>query len=179
MKNEIIDQYNYIGEKIGTVEKEIAHEKGVWHKSEHVWIFNDKNEILLQYRCADKKLYPNTWDVSFAGHISAGESSIDAVIREGKEELGIKVDLNKLNYVFTNREKIKYEQINSKEFVDIYLLRQNIELDKIKFQEEEVSDAKYVSINEFFRLAKENKIMPHESEYAVIEKILKNNFKEV
>ena len=95
MKNEIIDQYNYIGEKIGTVDKEIAHQKGLWHKSVHVWILNDKNEILLQYRCADKKLYPNTWDVSFAGHISAGESSIDAVIREGKEELGIKVDLNK------------------------------------------------------------------------------------
>ena len=99
MKNEIIDQYNYIGEKIGTVDKEIAHEKGLWHKSVHVWIVNDKNEILLQYRSADKKLYPNTWDVSFAGHISAGESSIDAVIREGKEELGIKVDLNNLNYI--------------------------------------------------------------------------------
>ena len=174
MKREIIDQYSNIGEKIGTVDKDLAHEIGIWHKSVHVWIVNDKNEILIQYRCADKKLYPNTWDVSFAGHINAGESSAEAVIREGKEELGIEVNLDKLNYVFTNREEIKYEQIDSKEFVDIYLLKQNIELDKIKFQEEEVSDAKYVSIDEFFKLTKENKIMPHEIEYAVLEKILKN-----
>ena len=124
MIHEIIDQYNYIGEKIGTVDKQIAHEKGLWHKSVHVWIINDKNEILLQYRCADKKLYPDTWDVSFAGHINAGESSIQAVIREGKEELGIDVDLDKLSYVFTNKEEIKYKQINSKEFVDIYILKQ-------------------------------------------------------
>lgn len=170
MIHEIIDQYNYIGEKIGIVDKQIAHEKGLWHKSVHVWIINDKNEILLQYRCADKKLYPDTWDVSFAGHIDAGESSIEAVIREGKEELGIDVDLDKLSYVFTNREEIKYKQIDSKEFVDIYILKQNVELDKIVFQAEEVSDAKYVLIEEFFKLAKENKIMPHEIEYMVLEK---------
>lgn len=173
MKHEIIDEYNNIGEKIGTVDKEIAHEKGLWHKSVHVWILNDKNEILLQYRCTDKKLYPNTWDVSFAGHISAGESSAEAVIREGKEELGIEVNLDKLNYVFTNREEIKYKEIDSKEFVDIFILKQDIKLDKIEFQKEEVSDAKYVSIDEFFKLAKENKIMPHEIEYMVLEKILK------
>lgn len=173
MKREIIDQYNYIGEKIGTVDKEIAHEKGLWHKSVHVWVVNDKNEILLQYRCADKSLYPNTWDVSFAGHISAGENSIEALIREGKEELGIDVDLDKLNYIFTNREEIKYEQINSKEFVDIYILKQNVELDKIVFQAEEVSDAKYVPIGELFELVKQNKIMPHEIEYMVLEKIIK------
>ena len=173
MKREIIDQYNYIGEKVGTVDKEIAHKKGLWHKSVHVWIINDKNEILLQYRCADKSLYPNTWDVSFAGHISAEENSIEALIREGKEELGIDVELEKLNYIFTNREEIKYEQINSKEFVDIYILKQNVELDKITFQAEEVSGAKYVSIDEFFKLAKDNKIMPHEIEYMVLEKILK------
>lgn len=173
MKHEIIDQYNYMGEKIGTVDKEIAHEKGLWHKSVHVWVVNDKNEILLQYRCADKSLYPNTWNVSFAGHISAGENSIEALIREGKEELGIDVDLDKLNYIFTNREEIKYAQINSKEFVDIYILKQNVELDKIAFQAEEVSDAKYVPIGELFELVKQNKIMPHEIEYMVLEKIIK------
>lgn len=173
MIHEMIDEYNNIGEKIGIVDKEIAHQKGLWHKSVHVWVLNDRNEILVQYRCADKKLYPNTWDVSFAGHISSGENSIEALIREGKEELGIEVELEKLNYIFTNREEIKYEQIDSKEFVDIYILKQNVELDKIAFQAEEVSDAKYVSIEEFFELVKQNKIMPHEIEYMVLENILK------
>lgn len=173
MEHEIIDEYNLIGEKIGVVDKEIAHKKGLWHKAIHVWILNDKNEILLQYRCAEKKLYPNTWDCSFAGHIGVGEASVHAVVREGKEELGIDVDLEKLEYVLTNREKTKYEQIQSNEFVDIYILRQNINLNSITLQKEEVSDTKYVSLEEFFNLIKEEKILPHEIEYMVLKEILK------
>ena len=172
MVHEIIDEYNKIGEKIGTVDKEIAHKDGLWHKSVHVWIINDKNEILLQYRCADKKLYPNKWDCSFAGHISAGETSIEALLREGKEELGIDIDLEKLNYVMTNRECIKYENINSNEFVDIYILRQNIDIDKISFQKEEVSNAKYVPIEKFFELINNDDIIPHKIEYMVLKEII-------
>lgn len=175
MEHEMIDEYNYRGEKIGIVDKEIAHKMGLWHKSVHVWILNDKNEILLQYRCAEKKLYPNTWDCSFAGHVGAGESSIQAVLREGKEELGINVDLENLNYVLTNRENVKYEQINSNEFVDIYILRQNVELDKILFQKEEVSNAKYVSLDEFFKLIEEGKVLPHKIEYMILKEILYGN----
>lgn len=173
MEHEMIDEYNQIGEKIGIVDKAIAHKEGLWHKAIHVWILNNKNEILLQYRCAEKKLYPNTWDCSFAGHIGAGESSIQAAIREGKEELGIDIDLEKLEYVLTNREKVKYEQIQSNEFVDIYILRQNVELKDISFQKEEVSDAKYVSLDEFFNLIKEEKVLPHKVEYMVLKEILK------
>lgn len=172
MEKEMIDEYNYRGEKIGVVDKDIAHKKGLWHKSVHVWILNDKNQILLQYRCAEKKLYPNTWDCSFAGHISAGESSIQAAQREGKEEIGIDVDLDKLNFILTNRECIKYEDINSNEFVDIFILRQNLNLEEIKFQKEEVSDAKYVSLNEFFNLIDNGKLLPHKIEYMVLKEYL-------
>ena len=104
MEYEMIDEYNHIGEKIGVIDKAIAHKKGTWHKAIHVWVINNKNEILLQYRCAEKKLYPNTWDCSFAGHIGTGESSTQAVLREGKEELGIDVNLENREYVLSIRE---------------------------------------------------------------------------
>lgn len=172
MAKEMIDEYNLRGEKIGVVDKDVAHEKGLWHKSVHVWILNNDNQILLQYRCSDKKLYPDTWDCSFAGHISAGESSVEALLREGKEELGIDVDLNNLEYILTNREHISYEDINSNEFVDIYVLRQDVKLEDILYQEEEVSDAKYVTIDEFFDLMDNGKLLPHKVEYMVLKEIL-------
>ncbi len=106
MEHEMIDQLNEeTGEVIGIVDKDIAHRDGLWHKSVHVWIVNDKNQILLQQRCAEKKFYPNVWDSSFAGHVGAGEDSITSAIREGEEELGIQVDINKMNYLFTYKEK--------------------------------------------------------------------------
>ena len=43
MKKEMIDEYNRLGEKIGIVDKEIAHRDGLWHKAIHVLIINDKN----------------------------------------------------------------------------------------------------------------------------------------
>lgn len=173
MVHEMIDEYNKIGEKIGVVDKEIAHRDGLWHKAIHVWIINDNNEILLQYRCSEKKLYPNLWDCSFAGHIGAGESSIEALVREGKEELGIDVDLQKLEFVMTSVEKVIYEKIVSNEFEDVYILRQNVDLDKIVFQKEEVSDAKYVPLKEFFEFVKRGDVVPHEIEYMVLKEILK------
>ena len=173
MKHEMIDEYNTRGEKIGIVDKAVAHEKGLWHKSVHVWIINDKNEILLQYRSAEKDLYPNTWDCSFAGHIDTGESSIEAVLREGKEELDIDVNLENLQYVFTNREMFQYGQVNSNEFVDIYILRQNINLQNVELQKEEVSNAKYVSKEQFFELMKNGTLIPHKIEYMVLKEILK------
>lgn len=173
MVHEMIDEYNKIGEKIGVVDKEIAHRDGLWHKAIHVWIINDNNEILLQYRCSQKKLYPNLWDCSFAGHIGAGESSINALVREGKEELGIDVDLQKLEFVMTSVEKVVYEKIVSNEFEDVYILRQNVDLDKLQFQKEEVSDAKYVPLKDFFEFVKRGDVVPHEIEYMVLKEILK------
>ena len=54
--------------------KQQAHEDGNFHRTAHVWIINDKNELLLQKRSASKKSHPNCWDISGAGHIRAGES---------------------------------------------------------------------------------------------------------
>lgn len=173
MEHEMIDEYNKLGEKIGVVDKEIAHRDGLWHKAIHVWIINDKNEVLLQYRCAEKKLYPNMWDTSFAGHIGAGESSIQAVIREGKEELGIDVDLEKLEFLMTMVEKVRYEKIVSNEFIDIYILRQNVDINKIALQKEEVADAKYVSMDEFFKIVERGDICPHEMIYKVLKELWK------
>ncbi len=176
MEHEMIDEYNKLGEKIGVVDKEIAHRDGLWHKAIHVWIINDKNEILLQYRCAEKKLYPNMWDTSFAGHIGAGESSIEAVIREGKEELGIDVDLEKLEFNDTMVEKVRYEQIVSNEFIDIYILRQNVDINKIALQKEEVSDAKYVTMDEFFKIVERGEICPHKNIYMVLKEMLQDKW---
>ena len=86
---DIFDENNNI---IGQVkEKTQAHEDGNFHRTAHIWIMNDKKEILLQKRSATKKSHPNCWDISGAGHIRAGESVIDGAIRELKEELDVEL----------------------------------------------------------------------------------------
>ena len=173
MEHELIDYFDENGKHLGIIDKNIAHKKGLWHKSVHVWLINDKNQILMQKRCPQKNFFPNFWDCSFAGHIGTGENSLTGAIREGYEELGIKINNNDLIYLFTYKEKLKWGKITSNEFVDVYISFQNIDIKELKLQVEEVSDVKYFDIHEIF--SDNRKIVPHDYEYKKLEIFFKNN----
>jgi len=54
-----------------------------------VWIKNkNTGKYLVSQRCADKDIDPLKWE-TVAGHAIAGETSLDAAIREVYEEVGI------------------------------------------------------------------------------------------
>ena len=56
-----------------TLLKKEAHRLGHFHATVHVWCYSKSGKILLQQRGKDKKTFPLLWDVSVAGHVSAGE----------------------------------------------------------------------------------------------------------
>ncbi len=171
MEHEMIDYYDENLRHLGVVDKAIAHKNGLWHKSVHVWIINSKNQVLLQKRCAQKSFYPNYWDCSFAGHVSAGENSILSALREGKEELGIKIKEEELEFAFTNKEILNWEKIDSREFVDVFIMKKDIDIEALKFQKEEVSEAKYFDLEDLFN-GKIEKLFPHDEEYRLLKKLL-------
>jgi mutator protein MutT len=53
-------------------------------------IIIQQGSVLLGKRSANRKFYPNVWDV-FGGHVESGESNRQALERELSEELGIVV----------------------------------------------------------------------------------------
>lgn len=167
MEHELVDHLSKNGKFIGTVDKEVAHRLGLWHRSIHLWIVNDQDEILLQKRSANKKFYPNVYDCSVAGHVGANEETWITAIRESKEELGIDIKKDEMKLLFTIRERLCYHDIDSREFVDVYLVRKNVNLSDLTYQEEEVSEAKYVSLREFFSLmeTKDPSLFMHTEEY--------------
>ena len=61
--------------------KSYAHKAGLWHRTAHIWIYNSKGNILLQLRAKEKLLYPDMWDISAAGHVSAGEDPTTSGLR--------------------------------------------------------------------------------------------------
>lgn len=103
------------------ISKNEAHKIGLWHGSIHILIVNkDKTKTLLQKRCAQKKLYPNMWDIAVGGYISAGETPFNSATRELQEELGL--DINDYDIVEADRikEQLTNNGIISNEFVSIY-----------------------------------------------------------
>ena len=74
-----------------------------------------------------------------------GETSIDTLEREVKEEIG--VDIN-------NEYELLGTEIYKKQFVDMYKSNIKVDLSKIKLQVEEVNDIKFVTKEEFLEMAK-------------------------
>ncbi len=148
---EFFDVLDEEGNKTGKIKsREEVHRDGDWHKSVHIWIVNDKGEVLLQKRSPNKDSHPNMWDISSAGHLVAGDDSVSGALREIKEELGVEVLPEQLSLIGTRKKASKYTQtfVNN-EFSDVYLLRWSLTLNQLHIQEEEVSAVKYVPLDEF------------------------------
>jgi isopentenyl-diphosphate delta-isomerase len=85
-------------EKIGLMPKMEAHEKGVLHRAFSVFVFNDKNELLLQQRAAHKYHSPLLWTNTCCSHQRDGEGNIEAGKRRLKEEMGFECELEEVTW---------------------------------------------------------------------------------
>ncbi|CAI8397361.1 MAG: Isopentenyl-diphosphate Delta-isomerase [Formosa sp. Hel3_A1_48] len=80
-------------EQIGLMPKMEAHEKAVLHRAFSVFIFNSKNELMLQQRAAHKYHSPLLWTNTCCSHQRDGESNIQAGTRRLQEEMGFTTPL--------------------------------------------------------------------------------------
>lgn len=171
--DELVDIFDENQKFIKKEMKSVAHTLGHWHKSIHAYLINNNKEIVIQKRSADKDLYPNVWDVSFAGHVGAGEDTKTSALRECQEELGITLSENEIKYLFTVPEKLQWGKVRSNEFVDVFICVANFH-DIVK-QDEEVDDVKVIKIKNFIKMieSKHKELFPHFDEYEKMLPILK------
>ncbi|WP_159018187.1 isopentenyl-diphosphate Delta-isomerase [Algibacter sp. L3A6] len=80
-------------EQIGLMPKMEAHEKAVLHRAFSVFIFNDKNELMLQQRALTKYHSPALWTNTCCSHQRDGESNLQAGKRRLQEEMGFVAEL--------------------------------------------------------------------------------------
>lgn len=152
---EYTDVLDLDGKPTGQIKlKSEVHRDGDWHKTVHVWLINSRCELLIQKRASSKENYPNMWDISSAGHVLAGENSIAAAMREIREELGLKLPEENLEYLFSIKQQAtlnKGTYINN-EVSDVYLLPLDIDLSKLQLQREEVSEVKFIHFKELEKI---------------------------
>jgi len=149
---ELLDVLDEKGNKAGeTKTKKGLHEKGLWHQTVHIWVFSPKGEVLLQKRSMTVDNWPGIWDISAAGHLSAGEIPEQAALRETEEEIGLKVNLKDLKEVFVSKEvtEIPEKKYHNKEFQHVYLLLFRGRPSEIRFKDGEVETVKFISLERF------------------------------
>jgi len=83
-------------EQLGLMPKMEAHEKARLHRAFSVFVFNNKNELLMQQRANDKYHSPNLWTNTCCSHQRNGETNIEAGKRRLQEEMGFACDLKEI-----------------------------------------------------------------------------------
>lgn len=122
-----------------------------FHLVVNAWIINDKNEFLITQR-SSKKSHPLMWECT-GGSALFNENSVDAAVREVKEELGIDVDKNEAVFIGTTRRYYK----NCPDILDVWLFKSNVLIDDVIIQQEEVNDVMWASKEKIIDLFKAGK----------------------
>ncbi len=131
-----------------TASRQEVHQKGLWHRAVLVAIIDKNNKILIQQRSSTKEKYPDKWDLSVAGHVTAGYDSLNAVYTEVMEEIGMQIPadikLSDFRYVTSFRDCRKIsETFIENQFYDLFLLKLDLNINDIELQLEEVQAIDY------------------------------------
>ena len=118
-----------------------------------VFIQNSKGQFLIQKRSEKKNgLFATT-----GGHPKSGETSLQGLLTEVKEEIGL--DLNPKNLV------LYFSGKTEKVFYDDYYIKMDIDdIKKLKLQTEEVSFVEWFTEDEIKTLMKEGKFFKNHYE---------------
>ena len=132
---------------IGQVNRAEAHsDPSKIHRTIHVIVLNNKDEIILEKRSQNVDLFKGRW-IDVGGHVHYGESYEEAARREVKEEIGIEVQtLEKLGLVRKRTEK-------ESENIMAFLARHN---GPYEADEHEVEFIRIFKIEEVARMIEEN-----------------------
>ena len=160
---ELVDVLDKNGNKTNeVVDKDKAHKEGIYHPVVHLVVLSeDRKRMLLQKRCSKKKILPNMWDVAAAGHISSGEDNLESIKREFNEELGLDSEKYDFNYINMFEEKYDDRKYKVREYAFLYIVLNDIDINDIKIQEDEVSDVKWFSKEEYMKLTEEGLVIKH------------------
>ena len=151
---EIWEVYDKFREKTGKVIQRNSNERlkdGEYHLVITGIIQNSKKQILITKRKTDKPLYGGLWECT-SGSVIKGETTINATIREIYEEIGIVCEESEARFLGTIKEKDYFR--------DVWLFKKDIYPEEISFNDGEVVNACWVSVEKYKELIEKNIIVP-------------------
>ena len=173
---ELFDLYNAQNEALHSrATREETHRKGYWHRTVHLWLHDPEQGLLWQKRSSNKDTNPDFWDLSIAGHVSAGESLEEALAKEAYEEVGLTLDLNRIQSLGVLSQKFQDPKtgVLDAEHQYIYLLEGSWDLNNFTPQQEEVSELRYFAIESLIQWNAEwGQRVDHSKEYHLLHSVL-------
>ena len=130
------------------------------HPVIHIHVIDRMSRIYLQKRSMKKDIQPGKWDTAVGGHVSYGETILEAVYREASEELGL-YDFQPIHI-----ETYEFESSIEREMVSVFAAVGSYELTP---DLDEVDEGRWWPIEEIDAAIGTGVLTPNfESEYQMI-----------
>lgn len=160
---DILDEDGNLTERVK--ERSLVHEDGDPHRTVHIWVIRETEkgfDVLLQKRSADKDSFPGCYDISSAGHVSAGDEYLETAVRELEEELGICAREEELHQIGIHEGIVK-DVFYGREFFNheisaVYVYKKPVDIEKLSLQKEEVESVLWMDYEECREKMKSGKL---------------------
>lgn len=141
---EVWQEYDFNGERLGGIEPsecdfDAIHLMG----GAAIMLYRLRDgevEFLFQHRSKFLKGNPDKWDVSAGGHINLNEPVLDTAVRETREEIGVEIDKNKLEFAGS--------YVRWKLLINLYFYDWDDRADEFSFNDQEVEEVKWIKYSE-------------------------------
>ncbi len=132
-----------------------------------LWVTDIEGNILLARRALNKSHDPGKWGPAVAGTVEEGETYEENIIKEAKEELGLK-DIKPIIGI-KKRRKTKWNYFSQE-----FLLTLPTNFNNFKIAEDEVAEVKWFSVEDLKKKLKEN---PDDFIQSVHDRLSVSNYK--
>lgn len=120
MSEEQVDIVDELGNIVSTIPKSVAHKQGLLHKTVIAELINSHGEFCFVRQASDKQ-DAGQFVSPVGGHVSAGETDDEALIRECQEECGLTpTDYKLIGTTIYNREVINRKENHLFVIFEIY-----------------------------------------------------------
>ena len=130
---------NVIGEK----DKLEAHKSPILHRAFSIYLYNSKNEMLIQKRADNKYHSGGLWSNTCCSHPQINKELKEDALERLEDEVGINTDIEEVfSFIYMNKfndnlYEYEYDHVFVGEYEGDFFLNQK-----------EASDAKWIDINE-------------------------------
>lgn len=129
---------------------------GQYHLVVHCAVFNSEGAMLIQQRQSTKG-WADMWDISAGGSALMGETSQQAITRELFEEISVQYDFSNIRPALTVNFSVGFD--------DVYVLKSDVDIDKLQLQLSEVQAVRWATCDEVLQLLEHSQFMPYSKPY--------------
>lgn len=176
-KLNIVNQQENI---IGQEDRKIIHRDALWHQEVNIWFYTPKQEIIFQHRSKNKDIFADKLDATVGGHVEIGDDYNTTAIKEIKEETGLDLNIEDLEFIRVIKRSLKEKDIINNAFQGVYIYKYNDDLDDLVIEKNKNIGFEVYDINNLMHMDDDkNKFISGTFSPEILEifQIIKNKFK--